>query len=251
MCICVGVPSLHADFDWSSLLRDDAEIPYCQGDECGIEEGVDLMKDNVEDIEKERTASQFIQDVVSNLISFLGVVGVIFIIYAGYLILTGVGEEEAQKKGRNIIMWVVVGFIIIYLADAIFRLVVEDILGEPETGTGTTWEIIPRAYADTVPTQATFDTYREEIAILAQKMVSESEDSGISRTSLTKLKTLIDKSARALSDDHARLYNKGLIEKLVGKIQSLEKKLGNRAAEREVITALATYMTEVRLQQIK
>lgn len=54
-----------------------------------------------------------IQRIVAIVFSFLGLIAVIMIIYAGFLWLTSGGEEERAEKGRTLLFQAVIGLIII------------------------------------------------------------------------------------------------------------------------------------------
>lgn len=54
-----------------------------------------------------------IQRVIAIVFSFLGLIAVIMIIYAGFLWLTAGGEEERAEKGRTLLFQTVIGLIII------------------------------------------------------------------------------------------------------------------------------------------
>lgn len=51
-------------------------------------------------------------------------IAVAFGIYAGFTILTGAGEEEKMKKWKNILIYVIVGLVVIFLASQIIRWVI-------------------------------------------------------------------------------------------------------------------------------
>jgi hypothetical protein len=53
--------------------------------------------------------------------TFLSVICVILIVYAGWLVLISGGEEEKLKKAKNIILYIVIGFVILVASHAIFR----------------------------------------------------------------------------------------------------------------------------------
>lgn len=53
--------------------------------------------------------------------TFLSVICVILIIYAGWLVLISGGEEEKLKKAKNTILYIVIGFIVLVTSHAIFR----------------------------------------------------------------------------------------------------------------------------------
>lgn len=58
--------------------------------------------------------------------TFLSVICVILIIYAGWLVLISGGEEEKLKKAKNTILYIVLGFILLVASHAIFRFFILD-----------------------------------------------------------------------------------------------------------------------------
>jgi type IV secretory pathway VirB2 component (pilin) len=50
-------------------------------------------------------------------------IAVIYVIYAGFQIMTGGGDEEKMKKSRNTIFYVFIGIVIMWLAYALVTLV--------------------------------------------------------------------------------------------------------------------------------
>jgi hypothetical protein len=100
-------------------IRDSWPTPtvrYCQGDECWVQQGTELIKNSLWDIETDRTASQYIQDIVAYLLTFLALIAVIYIIYAGFNIMIWNGDEEKLKKSRQTIIYVLLWLVVIFLA---------------------------------------------------------------------------------------------------------------------------------------
>lgn len=62
--------------------------------------------------------------IITIIISLLGIIFVLFVIYGGYLYLTAAGNEEKTKKGRTIIVQSLLGLIIILSAYAISYFVI-------------------------------------------------------------------------------------------------------------------------------
>lgn len=52
---------------------------------------------------------------------FLAIVCVILIIYAGWLVFISWGDEEKLKKAKNIIIYIVIGFLLLIASHALFR----------------------------------------------------------------------------------------------------------------------------------
>lgn len=111
----LSISWVSADF-WSDLLGWwSPEIRYCQGDECWLQQGVDLAW-WINDIETWRTTSQYVQDVIAYLLTFISIAAVIYIIYAGFRILVWNGDEEQLKKSKQTILYVIIGIVLIWLA---------------------------------------------------------------------------------------------------------------------------------------
>lgn len=83
------------------------------------------------------TAPQFVQDIsggqtslrglvltiVNTILTFLGVIAVIMIIYGGMLYVTAAGAQEKIDKGKKILMYTVIGIVIIMLSFVIVNAV--------------------------------------------------------------------------------------------------------------------------------
>lgn len=96
---------------------------YCQDDECGVQQGIDLVGTWINDVETERTLSEYVQDVAEFALTFVSIIAVLYIIYAGFRILIGNGEEEQLKKSKTTIIYVIIGLIVMWLAWSITAFV--------------------------------------------------------------------------------------------------------------------------------
>jgi len=92
------------------------EAYICSEWECWLDAGVELVKQGINDIEKERKLSEYIQDIIMYLLTFISIIAVIYIIYAGFNILIWNGEEEKLKKSKTTIIYVLIGITLIWLA---------------------------------------------------------------------------------------------------------------------------------------
>ncbi len=75
----------------------------------------------------QNTADVAIQNLVANVMLFLAIVAVLYGIYGGFLIVTAGGEEDKVKKGRTIIFQVVIGLVVIFLANSIVQWLLRSI----------------------------------------------------------------------------------------------------------------------------
>lgn len=67
---------------------------------------------------------------IQMVLSLLGIVFLVLVVYAGFLIFTAAGNEENLSKAKKIIGYAVVGFIIILSAYSITSFVTSRILAE-------------------------------------------------------------------------------------------------------------------------
>jgi len=64
------------------------EIRYCDDPgECGLERGTQIIRGEVDGLETDRSLSEYVQDVVLYLLTFISLIAVIYVIYAGFQIL--------------------------------------------------------------------------------------------------------------------------------------------------------------------
>ncbi len=98
------------------IFRDNSDVIYCQDDECSLNKWTQIVKNDLKDIEKDRKASEYIQDVIKYLLSFVSIVAVIYIIYAWFNLLTSAWGEEWTKKSKTTIVSVLIWIVIMWLA---------------------------------------------------------------------------------------------------------------------------------------
>jgi uncharacterized membrane protein YwzB len=69
-----------------------------------------------------------IMDLIAKFLGFITIIAVLYIIWAGFQILTAGGDEEKVKKGRTTVIQVVIGIIVIWLAYTIVNLIVNSLV---------------------------------------------------------------------------------------------------------------------------
>jgi len=57
-----------------------------------------------------------VKNIIDYFLSFLGIICVVMIVYAGLLLITDLGGEENVGKAKNILIWATVGIILILLS---------------------------------------------------------------------------------------------------------------------------------------
>ena len=76
----------------------------------------------------EATADSAVQTLIGNFMMFLALIGVCYGLWGGFQIVTAGGEEEKVKKGRTILIQVLIGLVVIFLANSIVQWALQKIL---------------------------------------------------------------------------------------------------------------------------
>ena len=84
------------------------------------------MKNNISDINKDKKFSDYIQGVIAYLLSFLSLIVVILILWAGFKILTAGDDTDKVKSAKSTIVYALIGVVLIFLAWAITTFILGD-----------------------------------------------------------------------------------------------------------------------------
>lgn len=66
--------------------------------------------------------------IINGILGVIGLVAVVFVIYGGFLYLTSAGDPGKVKKGKDAIVYALIGLVIVGLAFAIVNFVIADII---------------------------------------------------------------------------------------------------------------------------
>jgi small-conductance mechanosensitive channel len=121
--------SVFASYFWSSGWTE----YICKWEECSIEAWITSTYETLKNVEQERPLSQYVIDVVKYILTFVALVWVIIILYAWFNILISAWDEEKVKTSRKIIIYVLIGILVIFLAFPII-LWFEGVLNAPPVG---------------------------------------------------------------------------------------------------------------------
>jgi hypothetical protein len=104
---------------WDIWWTSSDKVIYCQWGECSLDNWTKIVKNWIETIEKNKTASEFIKSVVRYLLSFVSLIAVLYIIYAWFNLVIGGWNEEKNKKAKTTVVSIIVWIILMWLAYSI------------------------------------------------------------------------------------------------------------------------------------
>jgi len=94
-----------AGCDWWFNFSNQCDIqpPYCPNqNDCSIDKWVDVTGKLTNGLITQKPISEYAQDIIKYLMSFISIIAVIYIIYAGFSVMIGWGDEEKSEKSKNI-----------------------------------------------------------------------------------------------------------------------------------------------------
>lgn len=94
---------------------------------------IDFGKNNVSDSIKwdSNSADVTIQTLITRLLVFIGILAVVYGIYGWFLIMNAWGDDAKVKKGKTIIIQVIIWIVVIFLANSIVQFLLSKILTQP------------------------------------------------------------------------------------------------------------------------
>jgi PKD repeat protein/type IV secretory pathway VirB2 component (pilin) len=176
--------------------------PYCQDGKCTLSGGVDAAGKAVGGLVTKTPISVLAQQIVGYFLTFVSLIAVIYIIYAGFQLMIGAGDEEKMKKTKNIILYVIVGIVIMWLAFGIVKWVLSITNTTWWTSTPITWSLVPEVSAYTESDADTFRDYQWRLRTEIQKLEAELRVNGsVSAGSIQAIKTLVQWAFDRLPDN--------------------------------------------------
>lgn len=118
---------------WFSFGTCEVRPPICNDGSCTLSNGVTVVGKSVDGLITNRPLSTYAQDIVVYLLGFISLIAVIYIMYAGFQVITGAGDEEKNKKAKHIITYVIIGLGIIWVAYSIVAWTIWFLPGKKST----------------------------------------------------------------------------------------------------------------------
>lgn len=116
---------LNTTFSEDRIFSDTWELPYCDNNDCWYQSGVKKVKWLIDNAETSKPLSEYIQDVIIYLLTFISIVAVIYIIFAWFKILVWWWSDDELKKSRKTILHVFIWILIIWLSYSIVAFILD------------------------------------------------------------------------------------------------------------------------------
>ncbi|MDD4607261.1 MAG: hypothetical protein PHS07_02940 [Patescibacteria group bacterium] len=72
--------------------------------------------------------------IIKAFLGFLGTIALVMVIYGGFMWMTSAGNETKIEKGKNTLLWAVIGLATIFLSYTILTMVFNALEGKPIFG---------------------------------------------------------------------------------------------------------------------
>ena len=233
---------------WFSFASNcQTSIYVCGNGECGVKEGVSSVGKWMDGLLTDKPISQFIQDVVKYLLSFISIIGVIYIIYAGFQLMIGAGDEEKMKKAKQIILYVVIGIVVMWLAYGIVNWTIKLI-----TKTAQLDLFITETYAYSENQGDTFNTYKIKLQSGIEAMESELRVQGsVSQSSIQNVRNLVQEAYIRLPDTPEYSSKNESAKRAVDMYLDLaSKNPGSQTHVGNAISNVSRFISEAKIGQI-
>ena len=68
-------------------------------------------------------------NIINFILGFVGTIALILFIYGGFTWMLSAGSPDKVKKGKNIIVWAVIGLFVVFTAYILVRFVIQGVTG--------------------------------------------------------------------------------------------------------------------------
>lgn len=110
---------------WSNWnCSPETQINYCQNNSCNLTGSISATEKLADGLFTKKTLANFAQDIIKYFLEFVTLIGVIYVIYAGFQLMTWGWDEEKVKKARKTIIYVIAGIVLMWLAYALVSIII-------------------------------------------------------------------------------------------------------------------------------
>ena len=241
--------------------KNSPKVQYCNDGHCTLKEGVNDGSEALGNNITTKPVSEYAQDVVIYLMTFVTIIGVIYVIWSGFRIMISAGDEDTVANSRKTILYVAIGIIVMWLAYSIVNFVIK-FLEDTRTGynprekTHFAFNLVPTAHAQayTESDQGTFNEYKYRVQVAAEELEAELRvNKKASASKISQLKSLVQQAFDRLPDRNAEAArinesNKRLVDMY---LDLASKEPDSQQAVGTAISQVATFVSSAKIEAVQ
>lgn len=240
----------------STFMSNETAQPYCSWQDwvdCSLDSWVNTVSKWVNDIEQHKKFTQKVQDITSYAIWFIALLGVLYIIYAWFGILTDSWDWAKVKKSKSIITYVLLWIVVIFLAYPIINWAITQLLNTTSI-IYAKLEIpsfIEQSYAYTTNDKNTFDEFRKSAESLASDLEKDYKVNGkISSNNLNNLQQIVSSAITTFPDNNDYISNVSIAKNLLISIEVVKKSPDSDAKITDMAKNLNDFLNKIKVPRI-
>ncbi len=244
----------------------DIKIPCSDPKDCDINKSIEVAKTVSGGVAQSGDVelSEYIVTLVKEFLKYTTLVAVLYVLYAGFRIMTSNGEENTVKSSQKGIIYVLVGIVVMWLAYAIVMLVMSALTNSRSTVYINnekplfTWNLIPTTHAQnsdiySESERGTFNEYKSKIFSKLEDVSDElAIDKKVNTSTFNELKTLIEEAHKRLPDKNPKdmEINKRNKKFAFQKIEIAKQQTDSPTKVRDAISATSKFLNDAKISKI-
>lgn len=252
-------PVFAGDSCWFNFSDDNCGYstpPYCTDGNCTLSGWLTATQTALGGSITNKPLSEYIVDIVRYFLGFVSLIAVIYVIYAGFQVMTGAGDDEKTKKAKKIILFVIVGIVIMWLAYAIVSWTITTVSRSAHLPPrdAYTWSFIPEVSAAYTENDAdTFREYQNKLRIAIQDLENELRiNKKVNTGNLQNIKNLVQAAFDRLPDfGDAGTQNDTMKRAVDRDIELAIKNPSSTSQVGNAISSIASFISSANIESVQ
>lgn len=205
--------------------------------------------------------STYAQNIVIYLLTFVSLIAVIYIIWAGFNVMIGNGDEKKLEDAKKTILYVALGMIMMWLAYSLVNFMMTFLnktahVENSKTQNYYAFNILPTANAQgfTENELGTFAEYKNRVQVAIEELETELRiEKKVSEANIAKVKSLVQAAFERLPDKDPEAFRvndsaKRAVDMYLG---LASKTPDSTQAVGEAISKVATFINNAKIEAIQ
>ena len=97
--------------------------------DCDIAAGEVCLKDPLTNSMESDTPEEIIGKAINAVLGIVGSLALVMFIYGGIVWMTAAGNDQRVQRGKDTLLWAVIGLVVIFSSYALVRFVINNVIG--------------------------------------------------------------------------------------------------------------------------